>query len=201
MAEGESTKMSDLGVEQRLRTGYTRLKMENAQLQTKVGELQARIGELDTAVKTAQGEVTSARDKYDQNKLKTENQELRGQLRTYAHRRVFDRLAAERGAATDALDLVWNASGWKPEKDDVDEAAMGELLDTIKARPGVARLFGGGESEPPPKERAAGSGQGGKAGNGMFRVTSAQLSSDEFMYENQARVMEARRNGTLEVVG
>ena len=51
-------------------------------------------------------------------RLRAENAELKGQLRTLSHRRVFDRLAKERGAPEDSLDLIWQASGHKAEKDD-----------------------------------------------------------------------------------
>jgi hypothetical protein len=119
---------------------------------------------------------------------------------------VFDRLADERKVPGDARDLLWQASGWKAEKDEIDETAMATLLDELKTRPGVARLFGG-EAEPPPSgptpppTPAPGRGQGGRdLNNGKFRVTLAQVGDDAWVYANQQRYQEALKTGNLEII-
>ena len=181
----------------KLRSNYTRVKGELAAAQTKLNEV-------EKALEVARGEATAAKTKFDESKLKAENSELKGQLRSLSHRRVFDRLAKARQASEDSLDLLWQASGYKADKDDIDEATLGTLLDELKSKPGVARLFVAAESAEgsTPFSPAPGHGQGGRdtSSNGRFRVTSAQIADDAWVYANQTRYKEAIRTGTLEIV-
>jgi chromosome segregation ATPase len=83
-----------------LRAKHTQLKVEHAALQGEVERLKAEVA-------SAKSEVETAKTKYDDSKLKAEIQELKGKLRTTEHRKVFDRLAKERGVAEDVLDDLW----------------------------------------------------------------------------------------------
>jgi hypothetical protein len=88
--------------------------------------------------------------------------ELEGKLREIEHRKVFDKVARAKGVSDDSLDLVYQTSGYKAERPEPDELAIGALLDEHRGRPGVARLFGESQPTPgvPPVKPAAGSGQG-----------------------------------------
>jgi hypothetical protein len=97
-------------------------------------------------------------------------QELEAKLREISHRKAFDRIAKERGVAEDALDLVYQTSGYKADQPEVDEVAIGAILDEQRTRPGVSRLFGqpagtaspNGPQQPPPAPKPGpASGQGG----------------------------------------
>jgi ribosomal protein S20 len=177
-----------------LRAKHTQLKIEHAALQ---GELD----KLKTEVASAKSEVETAKSKYDGSKLKTENEELRTKLRTTEHRKVFDRLAKERGVAEDALDDLWQLSGYQAAKDDVDEAAIGTLLDEQKAKPGRARLFGE-VAGTPTSTPGPGRGQGQRESkpNGKFLVTRAQMGDPLWCAEHHAERSAAVKAGTLEVI-
>lgn len=177
-----------------LRAKHTQLKVEHAALQGEVEKLKAEVA-------SAKSEVETAKSKYDGSKLKTENEELRTKLRTTEHRKVFDRLAKERGVAEDALDDLWQLSGYQAAKDDVDEAAIGTLLDEQKAKPGRARLFGE-VAETPTSTPGPGRGQGTRETkpNGKFQVTARQLSDGVWAYENSDRIKAAQKDGTLEII-
>jgi FtsZ-binding cell division protein ZapB len=177
-----------------LRAKHTQLKVEHAALQGEVEKLKAEVA-------SAKSEVETAKSKYDDSKLKAENQELKGKLRTTEHRKVFDRLAKERGVAEDALDDLWQLSGYQAAKDEVDEAAIGTLLDEQKTRPGRARLFGE-VAETPTSTPGPGRGQGTRETkpNGKFQVTRAQLSDGVWAYENSERIKEATKGNTLEII-
>jgi hypothetical protein len=177
-----------------------RLKSKLKEFGTRLGALEA---ERDAAVKqrdAAQAAATDAETKFNAEPLKGEVERLKGELREKTHRTVFDRLAAEKGVAKDALDLLYQNSGYKADKDEADEKAIGVLIDDLKAKPGVSRLFGEGQAPPPPP--APGGGQGGRPENhgSKFRVTQAQLRDPEWCAANNGRRAKALREGTLEIV-
>jgi hypothetical protein len=146
-------------------------------------------------------DVDSAKAKYDGSKLKTENEELRTKLRTTEHRKAFDKLAKARGVAEDALDDLWQLSGYQAAKDEVDEAAIGTLLDEQKAKPGRARLFGE-VAETPTSAPGPGRGQGQceTKPNGKFLVTRAQMGDPLWCAEHHAERSAAVKAGTLEII-
>jgi hypothetical protein len=175
-----------------------------AVLKQTVGKLKAaedRAKALETEATTARNEAATAKGQYDQSKLKAENDQLRGELRTSKHRQVFNRLARERGAPDETHDLLWQSSGWKAEGDEVNEQAMANLLDGLKAKPGVSRLFGEAESQEG-QRRAPGGGQGGHDSrpNGKLRVTQEMIQSgSQWLRDNRAEFNKAVAENRLEI--
>src|SRR5438132_5052040 len=121
--------------------GYTigRLKAKLRDFVAKVKAADDQIKALETERDTARNEANAARveatnvkGKFDESKVKAENDELRGKLRTTEHRKVFDRLAKAKGATDETVDDLWTLSGYKADKDDVDEAALTTLIDEQK---------------------------------------------------------------------
>jgi chromosome segregation ATPase len=173
--------MSEINV--RTSSEYLGLRAKYSQLKVAHAALEGKYNQLETDLASAKSEVETAKSKYDDSKLKAENQELKGKLRTTEHRKVFDKLAKERGVAEDALDDLWQLSGYQAAKDEVDEAAIGTLLDEQKTKPGRARLFGE-VAETPTSTPGPGRGQGTRdaRGNGKLQVTRGQLADYDFAY-------------------
>jgi hypothetical protein len=135
--------------------------------------------ERDTANKRVEGltkELESLKAKTDNSALAKQNQELRQQLRTIEHRKVFDRLAMEQGADPRALDDLFTASGWKADSDTFDETEMTAAI--TGQRDQRPYLFGGGKQDQleakPIIKPAAGTGQG-PAERAKKEVTDAAL--------------------------
>ena len=124
---------------------------------------------------------------------------MKGEIRQRDHRAVFDKLAKERDAYDDTLELIYQRSGYRPEADVPDEASIAAMLDAMRTRPGDARLFGGpgqpGQGPPP------GSGQGRReVVPGKWRVTTDQMRDGAWCMQNAARLRAARKDGTLEII-
>lgn len=169
-----------------------RLKMLRKQAEQ---ERDAAIRERDEA----KAEAVKAKKDYDAAPLKLEMEKLKQEMRDRTHRSTFDKIAAEKGVAPDALELVYKHSGYTAEGDAADEKVIGTLLDGLKAQPGVARLFG---DATPPSTPANGRGQGSPSADhgAKFRVTRAQLQDPIWCLENNAKRSRAIREKTLEIV-
>ena len=102
----------------------------------------SRADGLKTDVDKLQGEVQQLRESTSAKKV----EELTGELRGLKHRAVFARLAKEQGVREGATDDLYQLSGWKPEADAVDEAAMKQAVADQKAKRGY--LFGEPETTP-----------------------------------------------------
>ena len=129
--------------------------------------------------------LSEARTKIENDRLKAEHadlairadtsassrrvQELEGKLREISHRKVFDAVAKSKGVPEDALDLLYQTSGYKADQPEPDSIAIGAMLDEAKGKPGISRLFGdvqpitppNGQQPPPPIRPGPASGQGG----------------------------------------
>lgn len=124
---------------------------------------------------------------------------LAAELRTLKHRGRFDAIAGELGVRPGAVEDLYALSGYKPEADTVDDAAIRAAIDGQKtARP---YLFGGAEAEatsgdstPTPTLAAGpGSGRGGSTAAPPARYTEAQLSDPAFVMRNwEANVQQAK---------
>lgn len=81
-------------------------------------ELEAKHKELETRTSTAPSE------------LQAENAALKQQIRTRDHKEVFKRLAMlpEHGVREEAVNDLWDLSGYKAEGESADEAKMQELI-------------------------------------------------------------------------
>ncbi len=113
------------------RTGgkITRLKHELKQTQAERDRLAL---EHDALKKEADGLRTRA----DTSITAKEVDRLKTELRGLRHRQEFDRLALAAGVRPEALADAWDLSRYAPEKDEVDAAKLGEVIEAQKqARP------------------------------------------------------------------
>ena len=168
-------------------------------LREATARLKALEAERDAAIKDREAAVEKAKKDYDATGLQAELERLKGEVRLRDHRAVFDRLAKERGAYDDTVDIIYQRSGYTPQADAPDEPAMAAILDAMRDRPGETRLFGGpGQpgSTPPP-----GSGQGRReVAPGKWRVTTDQMRDGAWCMANADKLRAARQDGTLQIV-
>ena len=163
----------------KLKEERNRLRSENEQLKKAVTDLTNQNADLKT--------------KADNSATLKRVQELEGQIREHAHRRIFDGLAKKQGVAEDSLDLLWQVAGWKAEADEVDEAAMTAVIAEQKGKPGVSRLFGASSNGPPPPLVKPGpaSGKGSESGtNGTqpLAFDDPRWSDVKYMMQNFDKV-------------
>jgi hypothetical protein len=174
-----------------------------------VARLASKRDKWRTQAKTAQEERDAARQERDALKTELDQlkaspaskqvEQLRQQLRETKHRVKFDELARAKGVDPESLDLFYQLSGYTPEADEIDEDAIGGLIDEQKAKPGVSRLFGeasapAGAAETPVKPAVAG-GKGGtgaaKASPYSFSDGDPRLSDVKYQFLNFAKISEA----------
>jgi hypothetical protein len=180
----------------RLRNKYTQVKMERDTALAENGELKTSLSQRDT-------ELSQLKPQLDQNALLKENRTLKGQVRDMRHQAAADRHLRELGIRPDAIEAFHKLAPFEAQSDEPDEEAVKAHVAEAKSK--YSYLFGEakaeGESPTPIPTPAPGRGQGAKAGgNGMLRVTSAQIGDDAWVYANQKRYQEAIRNNTLEIV-
>lgn len=169
--------------------------------------LVARLATQRTKFKDAVERITTERDslKAEADRLRVENAdlktradtsvsvkrvaELEGKLRDLDHRKVFDKLATAKGARPEALEDLWQLSGYKAEKDDIDEATIATLIDEQRGK--RSYLFGVDAPPPPPPtpppKPGAGSGQGGSSTVTLV-FSEEQLSDPKFVMQNFERI-------------
>jgi hypothetical protein len=172
-------------------------------LQDATARIQALEAERDAAIKERDTAVERAKKEYDATGLGAELDRLKGELRLRDHRAVFDRLAKERDAYDDTLELIYQRSGYTPQADAPDEEAIAALLDAMRDRPGDGRLFGapGRADQAPPSTPPPGSGQGRRdAAPGRWRVSAEQMKDGAWCMANAQRLQAARKDGTLEIL-
>jgi hypothetical protein len=104
-----------------------------------IGRMKAKIKDLARQLAARTADVTAAEAKaakaakdFDDAPLKAENARLQGEIRTDRHKAAFTKLAKAAGVREKAVDAVYQLSGWKAEKDQVDEAAMQTAIDGLK---------------------------------------------------------------------
>jgi len=179
-------------------------------------DLVARLGAQKSKFKAAAKTLTTERDS-----LRTENErlkaelatattkadtsasakrvlELEGKLRDIAHKGKFAELARAKGAHADSIDDLWTLSGYKAAADEIDEAAMGALIDEQRGKRGY--LFGKADgtgtgttptSTPAPIVKPGpGSGQGGHH-QAPYTLSDAQQSDVKYVWNNFDKIAEA----------
>lgn len=128
---------------------------------------------------------------------------LAAELRTLKHRGKFDAIAGELGARPGAVEDLYTLSGYKPEADTVDEAAVRAAIEAQKtARP---YLFGeasaaAGEGTPTPtptptQPAGPGANRGGSTAAPPARYTEAQLSDPAFVMANWDSNVQQAKDG------
>ncbi|OJW20454.1 MAG: hypothetical protein BGO49_04395 [Planctomycetales bacterium 71-10] len=167
----------------------------------KYNQEKIRADGLKTQVDGLTSEVTTLREKADGSTSARKVEELTAQLRGLKHRAVFDRLAGEAGVKPGATDDLYQLSGWKPEADAVDEAAMKQAIADQKGKRGY--LFGEAEAgAPPPADGSTTTtpppapkpgpayGQGGSTTTAP-KFTDDQLSDPVYSFNNFEKISAA----------
>lgn len=161
----------------RFRERATTAERRSAELETQVTNLTAENGKLKVAS--------------DSSLANKRIEELTSELRGVKHKQVFDKVAVGKGARPDGLSDLYKLSGYKPEADEADEAAIGLLIDSQRSERGY--LFGEAKAEegstpPPPPKPGVGGGQGG-AIKGAQKFTQEQLGDAGFVMRNYDAVV------------
>lgn len=159
--------------------------------------LQAATAERDTLrARAAQLEqqVAELGQRTDATAAAARVEELTAELRGLRHRAVFERVAAARKARPEAIEDLWQLSGYRPEADQADEAALGQLLDAqAKQRPYLFADAGqGGQTAAEPPRPGPASGQGGPAAApGKMAVSRKDLTNTQWMAKHGKALSEA----------
>lgn len=174
--------------------------------------------ERDTAVrerdqvKQQLAAVTTERNDFKQrldaapSELATENERLKGEIRTRDHRTVFNKVAAEMNIRPEALNDLWNLSGYKAETDQPDEGRIKTMIGAAVTERSylVVEPADAGTGTQPAKP-APQNGPGGQRGApsqdaGGMTVRTSQMRSAVWMEKNQAKVAEMAEKGLLTIV-
>jgi len=145
--------------------------------------ISAMEAERDEAIKRAE----KAEKSYDGDKLRVENETLKQQLRNRTHGDVFRRLAKEAGADERAIDDLYVLSGYKADKDDIDEAKLKTMVEELKAKKPLHFPAPAVEGETPATEpevrRVPAADRGGSHDKGKsgVRLTEKHLADPMFM--------------------
>lgn len=78
---------------------------------------------------------------------------LQQQIREIRHRDAFYKKVREAGAPSDVVEDLWSLSGFKPDKDDVDEEALQEAIASLKTS--KPRWFESGKPQDEPASVAS----------------------------------------------
>jgi hypothetical protein len=178
--------------------GRLKSKLKETILKAKAAE-DARVAaekERDAATATAEG----AKKKFDESKLKAENDTLKAQIRESRHFTKLDELAKAKGVRPEALEDLRRLSEYKAEGDEPDEAKLNALIDEQKTK--RPYLFGDAQPETPTSTPGPGRGQGQRESkpNGKFQVTRAQMGDPLWCAEHHAERSAAVKAGTLEII-
>lgn len=159
--------------------GYWRSRAERSEAESdRRGE---RLKESDGKLKEALDQLKGLPDLQKKvADLEKSESDLKGTLRQQAHRSAFDRAAKKAGADEDGLDDLWKLSGYEAKGDQVDDKAIGSLIDGLKES--KKRFFGSGQPKTPPP---AGDRGGDSRGGGKKIVTRAQLKDRAWVKENE----------------
>ncbi len=132
--------------------------------------------------------------------------ELEQVIRNRTHGDAFKRIAKAAGADERGLDDLYALSGWKAEKDDVDEAALKTLVDDLKAKkplhfPPPSDAGDSPTVEEKPIKRVVGGDRGGshdKTKSGI-RLTGENLADPKFMLDprNKDMILAAAKEGRI----
>jgi hypothetical protein len=195
MAEEAPRGNSSAGVVARLAIQRTKFKNAVETLRAERNALRVERDKINAELTRITGENATLQTKADTSVTAKRVQELEAQLRDVAHRKVFDKVAKSKGIPDDALDLFFQASGYKVEGDAPDGAAIGVLIDEQRAKPGVSRLFGeaekpNGNPKPLPKPGAA-SGAGPAERAALRDFTGMDHSDVKYIMGNYDQIAEA----------
>jgi anti-sigma28 factor (negative regulator of flagellin synthesis) len=128
------TSSGDPGIVARLASQRTQFRQQRDTARVEADQLRTE----NTRLK---GENTNLSTRADTSASAKRVAELEAQIRQGNHLKAFERLAKAKGATEGAYEDLYQLSGYRAERDEVDEAAIGALIDEQKAR--RPYLFGG----------------------------------------------------------
>lgn len=99
-------------------------------------ERDAMAEELDGLKKSAEAwekEKAELTARGDSNAERKRAEALQQQIRDIRHRDAFYKKVRDAGAPTDVVEDLWNLAGFKPEKDEVDDEAIQDVVNTLKS--------------------------------------------------------------------
>lgn len=186
----------------------------NRKLRDQLDALAKANATLTTERDALKGEVRSLAEKADSSAAGKKVEELTAQLRGLKHRQVFDRIAGKLGARPEAVEDLWSLSGYRPEADAADEAAIESLLKDQQARRGYlfkpagdAAAAGpeaakdGGKAPEPKSDPGPGASRGGLLkGTGKFAVSRQDIRNAEWMRKNQGAFAKALAEDNVEYI-
>lgn len=152
--------------------------------------------EARTEIEKLKNQVADLTGRADGNEAARQRDEALAQLRTLKHRQTFDHLAKMAGATTTKqIEDLWQLSGYKPEADEPDTAAIEALIAAQKAE--RSYLFNDqktGNIQVPETKPGPGRGRGetDTDGQGAFTITKAQANDPLFMRDNAAKIWKAQ---------
>ncbi len=177
-----------------------RLAAERRAFKDALKRVRGELAQLKTTLQTKETELTTAKQAADGNASAEQVRKLTAELRTIKHRNAFDKIAGEAKVKPGAaLDDLWNGSGYKPEADQVDEAAIRQAIEAQKtARPylfdladgSTATPADGSTTTPPAPKPGPAYGQGGSTTTAA-KFTDDQLSDPVFAFKNFERISAA----------
>jgi hypothetical protein len=174
---------------------FVRIAAQRAKFKTAVKGLTAERDTLKTEVERLRAENAELKTKTDTSLSAQRVLELEAKIRDRDHKDAFTRIAESKGARTDAISDLWQLSGYKAEKDEIDEAAIGALIDEQRSK--RAYLFGDGAgskgAETPPPKPGVGSGQGGKSAGtpDLIADDDPRWSDVKYQYMNFDKISSA----------
>lgn len=176
------------------RTQNTDLK---AQVEKLTGERDTIQAERDTLASRAEAKPQALQLKID---------ELTGKLRTTEHKFAVKDKAIESGVKPEAFEAFWKLLDFKPDSDEVDQAAVEEVVMAGKAA--HSYLFKGEEvpgatntsPPPPPLPPGHGSARGRTPPTYTMRATQAQLADPAWCMANSKAKADAVKAGTFQLI-
>ncbi len=133
--------------------------------------------------------------------------ELEHRLRVVTHKAEFSKIAEDAGVHRDMIDDLFDLSGYKPSKDEVDPKAFHDLVSEMKkSRPRYfadpAAAAAAGQQTTQAARTVPGSGRGAShdPSNAGITLTRAQMADPKFMLDkrNKEMIQSAVREGRVE---
>lgn len=137
-----------------------------------------------------------------------ERDAARGDLRDIRHRAAFREVALASEVREDAVDALYQLTGYAPGADEIDADAITAAITDGKARfsftvkpPAPEVPAPTTPAAKPPAPRAPGASRGtAPTAPGRLKVSADQLADPGWMMANQAAFREAGKAGTLDLV-
>lgn len=154
---------------QKLAQQLERYKIMAGNLAEERDALQEQLAGLKKTSESWEKEREELTARSDSNAERKRADALAQQIRDIRHRDAFYKKVREAGAPSDVVEDLWNLAGFKPEKDEVDEEAIQEVVYSLKSS--KPRWFepekaqdsqGEAQSQQPDRKPSPAAGRGGE---------------------------------------